>query len=80
MPKNLIRREPYSRLLNSLRDDDRIKILTGVRQSGKSSLLEILKEDLFEDGIGPDQIAYINFELYRYQKWTADDLYQLPTT
>lgn len=72
---NLIEREPYTKLLNKLRDDGRIKIVTGIRRSGKSSLLTLLEQDLIEDGIQSEQIIHLNFELYHLQKWDTDDLY-----
>ena len=58
-----------------------IKVLNGLRRSGKSSILELLKENLLSTGKSPDQIVSINFESMQYMDVvTAKDLYDLVAT
>jgi len=59
---NLIQREEYLEKLRTLRDKRVIKIISGVRRCGKSSLLELFRRELLADGVLPEQIQSINFE------------------
>lgn len=43
-----------------------IKVMTGIRRSGKSVMLELIKEELLETGVSPAQFIAINFEDMRY--------------
>jgi len=43
-------------------DTDLIKVMTGIRRSGKSVMLELIKEELIDRGIRPNQMISINFE------------------
>ena len=61
--KELIRRKEYLDKLLSYKDKDIIKVVTGLRRSGKSTLLEIFKNDLFKNGITSKQIQFYDFEL-----------------
>jgi predicted AAA+ superfamily ATPase len=61
--KKIIRRIKYLDKLLSYKDKDIIKVVTGLRRSGKSTLLEIFKNDLFINGITSEQIQSYNFEL-----------------
>ncbi len=61
--KELIRRKEYLDKLLSYKDKDVIKVVTGLRRSGKSTLLEIFKNDLFKNGITSEQIQFYDFEL-----------------
>ena len=58
----LIKRELYLKTLRAYRNKPLIKVLTGLRRSGKSSLLILLKDELLENGIQPEQIVLINFD------------------
>ena len=58
----LIRREIYLQKLHQLKDHDLIKVVTGIRRSGKSTLLEAFKNDLIESGIAQGDIIFLNFE------------------
>lgn len=43
-----------------------IKVMTGMRRSGKSVMLELIKEELTESGVSAEQFISINFEDMRY--------------
>lgn len=58
----MIQRETYLNKLIQLRDTDNIKVITGVRRSGKSVLLMLYRDYLKAEGVAPDQIIYYNFE------------------
>ena len=45
-----------------------VKVLTGMRRSGKSVLLELTRQALLDRGVKEQNIAYINFESLRYEK------------
>ena len=57
-----LKRETYLEQIRPYYESDIIKVITGVRRSGKSILLETIKEELSERGISADHIIYLNFE------------------
>lgn len=75
MPKYTNRKQYISKLL-SYKDKDLIKVVSGLRRSGKSTLLDLYREQLIKIGIGKRQIQFYNFELpenYLNKNW--DDIY-----
>jgi predicted AAA+ superfamily ATPase len=60
--KDMIKRERYMMTLRTYRNKPLIKVLTGLRRAGKSSLLLLLQEELLANGIKPAQIIWINFD------------------
>ena len=58
----MIRRETYLSDLERLKDKRFIKVLTGVRRSGKSTLLALFQEQLITDQVSQTQIQSYNFE------------------
>lgn len=58
----MIRRETYLSDLERLKDKRFIKVLTGVRRSGKSTLLALFQEQLIADQVSQTQIQSYNFE------------------
>lgn len=58
----MINREYYMQKLRAFRNKPLIKVLTGLRRSGKSSLLLLLQEELLAENVQPGQIIYINFD------------------
>lgn len=55
-------RKNYIECLNKYKNIDLIKVLTGVRRSGKSTILLQYIEELKKDGLNENQIVYYNFE------------------
>jgi len=75
MAKYTNRKEYLDKLL-SYKDKDLIKVVSGLRRSGKSTLLEIYQEHLLKQNIGKRQIQFYNFELpENYLNKTWDDIY-----
>lgn len=58
----LIRREQYLETLRKLRDKNLIKVITGLRRVGKSTLLQLFQEELQGTGVAPRNIIAYNFE------------------
>lgn len=63
----MIERELYLKKLRSFQDADVVKVLTGVRRSGKTSVMKLFIEEL-KNSIGEDQILFITFESLNYRK------------
>lgn len=63
-----IKREEYLEKLRNFKDKQIIKVITGIRRCGKSTLLELFQEELKENGIADNQIISINFENPDYEK------------
>ena len=59
---NEIRRESYLQQLASWKDKQIIKVITGIRRSGKSTLLMQFQKELLASGISKEQIISIRFE------------------
>lgn len=57
-----INRPYFVEWLDRWRDKDIIKVVTGIRRCGKTTLFNIYREKLLAEGISPDQIVSINFE------------------
>ena len=55
--------------LIGLRDKKLIKVLTGVRRCGKSTVMRMFCDYLLKDGISDSQILFINFEEIENYKW-----------
>ena len=58
-----IKREGFLVKLRALKDQDVIKVITGIRRCGKSTLLRQFIEELKEEGIPEQNIVYVNMEL-----------------
>jgi len=64
----LIKRENYLRQLRQLRDTNLIKVMTGMRRAGKSTLLQLFIEELQASGVPPARIQSYNFEDPAYRR------------
>ncbi len=63
----LIQREQYLEFLRRHKDQDVIKVVSGVRRCGKSTLFELFKQELLASGVKSSQIISINFEDLEYE-------------
>ncbi len=61
-----IERTTYLQKLIAFKDKDIIKVITGIRRCGKSTIMEIYRDWLMAHGVGQEQIVYLNFEDYDY--------------
>ena len=59
-----IPREEYLERLRNLKHKKLIKIVTGIRRCGKSTVLEMFRDELLDNGVEENQIIFINFEDY----------------
>ena len=66
--KNLIKRPIYLDELIENKDVDLIKIITGIRRCGKSSLMELFHQHLLESGIDKGRIIHMNLESLKYNE------------
>ena len=74
--KKLVERKEYLDKLLSYKEKGMIKVVTGLRRSGKSVLLELYKNRLIKLGIAQDQILCYDFELpENYLNKTWDSIY-----
>jgi len=74
--KDLIERKEYVDKLLSYKDKDLIKVVTGLRRSGKSTLLTMFKNRLISNGVKSEQTQLYNYELpenYLNKNW--DEIY-----
>ena len=73
----LIQREQYLAKLRALREKAIIKVITGVRRCGKSTLMQLFQKELLQSGVSEKQIISINFEDYDFVELrNAKALYQ----
>ena len=63
----MLKRDEYIKKIVTFIDKDVIKVLTGIRRSGKSVMLKLLMEELKNRGINENQFIYINFENLKYR-------------
>ena len=76
---DLFVREKYLKKIRGFyHSEDIIKVITGVRRCGKSSLMEMIVEELRCEGVAENRIIYLNLDLRKYRKIkTADQLEEL---
>ena len=73
----MIKRDLYLQQLKLFINKPLIKILTGIRRSGKSTVLTLLKDELLASGVSEKQIIMINFDSIAYSEiCTAVRLYE----
>lgn len=72
----LKKRDLYLNRLIAFQDTELVKIITGIRRCGKSSLMRLMVQHLKENGVASEQIIQMNFESMEFRKMSAADLYQ----
>ena len=66
----MLKREQYLEKIRNFYDSDLIKILVGIRRSGKSVILSQIIQELKERGIENNHIIYVNFEFIEFEELT----------
>ena len=74
--EGLKNRDLYLNKLISFRDTEPVKVITGIRRSGKSSLMKLMIRHLKEQGIQDSQIVIMNFESMAFRGMDAAGVYQ----
>lgn len=67
----MIERREYLEKLISWKDEQVIKVVTGIRRCGKSTLLDLYKDYLAQNDVAPEQIVSVNFEELE-NEWLLD--------
>ena len=71
----LKKRDLYLNRLVAFKDTEPVKVVTGIRRCGKSSLLKLMVEHLKECGVEEEQIIEMNFESHAYKRMNSDAFY-----
>ena len=58
----MIKRESYMKKIRPFINSDLVKVLTGIRRCGKSVMLDLIKQELLQQGVTPQQLISYNFE------------------
>ena len=66
--KGMIARVEYMNRLKAYKNNKLIKVITGLRRCGKSTLLQLFKQYLLDCRVMPENIIDINFELMMYDE------------
>lgn len=72
----LKKRDLYLNKIIAFQDTEPVKVVTGIRRCGKSSLLKLMTLHLKENGIAEDQILEMNFDSYAFKNMNSDSFYQ----
>lgn len=73
--RKLKRRDNYLNKLIAFQDTEPVKVITGIRRCGKSSLLKLMIEHLKDTGVLSEQIIEMNFESFEFRNMSSDDVY-----
>ena len=66
----MIKREQYLKEIRKFMDKPIIKVITGMRRSGKSMILKLISKELEEKGINKENIIFINFESLMFAEFS----------
>lgn len=66
----MIKRESYINEIKKIMNKPIIKVITGMRRSGKSIILKLISEELINEGVSSNNIIYINFESLMFSELT----------
>lgn len=77
MQKNVLRnRDLYLKRMIAFQDTEMIKVMTGIRRCGKSSLMKLMIQHLQKNGVTEDQILEMNFESMSVPEMDARGFYE----
>ncbi len=65
---NMVERTEYLEKIKAWREEDVIKVVTGIRRCGKSTLLQQYRDFLLDTDVSQEQIIFINFEELEYEE------------
>lgn len=68
-------RDIYLKRLIAFQDTEPVKVVTGIRRCGKSSLLKLMRQHLLDSGIYPEQIVSMNFEFMEFREMDVKSFY-----
>lgn len=68
-------RDTYLKRLIAFQDTEPVKVVTGIRRCGKSSLLKLMRQHLLDSGIYPEQIVSMNFESMEFREMDVKSFY-----
>lgn len=75
--ESMIKREIYLNRIRPFYESEMVKVITGIRRCGKSTIMRQIIDEIRENGVEENYIIYINFEDYKYRKISnADALYE----
>ena len=69
-------RNTYLEQLIAFKDQEPVKIITGIRRCGKSTVMKMMMQYLLEHDIPAEQIIYINFESNKFDEFDRRQVYQ----
>ena len=72
----LKKRDLYLKKIIAFQDTEPVKVVTGIRRCGKSSLLKLMILHLKETGVSDEQILEMNFESYSFKNMNSDSFYE----
>ena len=73
--ENLKNRSLYLNRLIGFQNTELVKVITGIRRCGKSSLMKLMSQHLKENGIQENQFVVMNFESIQYRGMSSKDVY-----
>lgn len=73
----MIFRENYVKNIMAFTDTPFVKVLTGVRRCGKSTIMQMIMDELRKKGISDERIVSYRFDSMEYEGMTAKQLYEM---
>ena len=73
----MIFRENYVKKIMAFTDTPFVKVLTGVRRCGKSTIMQMIMDELRKRGISEERIVSYRFDSMEYEDMTAKQLYEM---